>query len=113
MGVEVVEVVAPAPVAVEVPVEEECDLHPICVEPADRFDPRTDCDSSTTILTILQQNVQMCTRMTQKCDMVNEQVCQQVPVRVPVPGKKMVPQPPRWEMKCEDITEVRIYNTPS
>ena len=48
----------------------------------------------------------MCTRMTQKCDMVNEQVCQQVPMRVPVPGKKMVPQPPRWEMKCEDITEV-------
>ena len=54
----------------------------------------------------LQQNVQMCTRMTQKCDMVNEQVCQQVPMRVPVPGTKMVPQPPRWEMKCEDITEV-------
>ena len=27
-------------------------------------------------------------------------------MRVPVPGKKMVPQPPRWEMKCEDITEV-------
>ena len=48
----------------------------------------------------------MCTRMTQKCDMVNEQVCQQVPIRVPVPGKKIVPQPPRWEMKCEDITEV-------
>jgi len=54
-----------------------------------------------------QQNIQMCTRMTQKCDMVNEQVCQQVPMRVPVPGKKMVPQPPRWEMKCEDITEHR------
>ena len=64
----------------------------------------TDCDPT------LQQNIQMCTRMTQKCDMVNEQVCQQVPMRVPVPGKKMVPQPPRWEMKCEDITEVSQDN---
>lgn len=45
--------------------------------------------------------------MTQKCDMVNQQVCQPVPFRVPVPGKKIVPQPPRWEMKCEDITEHR------
>lgn len=54
-----------------------------------------------------QQNVQSCTRMTQKCDMVNEQVCQQVPIRVPVPGTKTVPQPPRWEMRCEDITEQR------
>ena len=54
-----------------------------------------------------QQNVQMCTRMTQRCSMVNEQVCQQVPVRVPVPGTKTVPQPARWEMRCEDITEQR------
>ena len=55
----------------------------------------------------LQQNVQMCSRMTQKCDMVEEQVCQQVPVRVQVPGTKTVPQPARWEMKCEDVTENR------
>jgi len=54
-----------------------------------------------------QQNVQMCSKMTKKCEMVNEQVCQQVPIRVPVPGRKTVPQPPRWEMKCEDITESR------
>ena len=26
---------------------------------------------------------------------------------MPVPGRKTVPQPPRWEMKCEDITESR------
>ena len=30
----------------------------------------------------------MCTRMTQKCDMENEQVCQQVPVRVPVERRR-------------------------
>jgi len=45
--------------------------------------------------------------MTKKCEMVNEQVCQQVPIRVPVPGTKTVPQPPRWKMQCEDIVEHR------
>ena len=29
-----------------------------------------------------QQNVQMCTRLSQKCEMTYEQVCQQVPIRV-------------------------------
>ena len=62
--------------------------------------------STTTSLTTLQQNVQMCTRMTQKCDMASEQVCQQVPIRVPTYGKRTVPQPPVWKMQCEDITEV-------
>jgi len=51
-----------------------------------------------------QQNVQMCSKMTQKCEMTTEQVCQQVPIRVPVQRTRMVQPPPRYEMKCNDRT---------
>jgi len=51
-----------------------------------------------------EQNVQMCTKMTQKCEMTTEQVCQQVPIRVPVPGFRMVQPPPKYEMRCEPRT---------
>lgn len=47
-----------------------------------------------------EQNVQMCTRMTQKCEMTTENVCQQIPIRVPVPGTRPVQPPPKWEMRC-------------
>jgi len=52
-----------------------------------------------------QQQVQYCTRLTQKCEMKNERVCQSVPVRRPVPGFKWVTPPPRPEMKCDTQTE--------
>merc|ERR1719150_1117311 len=46
--------------------------------------------------------------------MVNEQVCQQVPVRVPVPGTKTVPQPARWEMRCEEyqVPKQEVQSSP-
>ena len=47
----------------------------------------------------------MCTKMTQKCEMTTEQVCQQVPIRIPVPRQVQVQPPPKWEMKCDMIPE--------
>jgi len=52
-----------------------------------------------------QQNVEMCTKMTQKCEMTYEDVCQQVPIRVPVQGTKTIQPPPKYEMKCENRVE--------
>jgi len=54
-----------------------------------------------------EQNVQMCTKMTQKCEMTTEQVCQQVPIRVPVQSTRMVTPPPRYEMKCTPRTVMK------
>lgn len=52
-----------------------------------------------------QQNVQMCTKMTQQCETVMEKVCQQVPIRVP--QQISVPSPPRYEKRCDTVTEYR------
>merc|ERR1712110_1057519 len=52
-----------------------------------------------------QQNVQMCTKMTQQCETVMEKVCQQVPIRVPV--QISIPSPPRYVQKCDTVTESR------
>jgi len=51
-----------------------------------------------------QQNVQMCTRMTQKCETTYEQVCQSVPIRIPVQKWREVPQPPRSSVQCNPVT---------
>jgi len=51
-----------------------------------------------------EQNFQMCTKLTKRCTMTTEQVCQQVPTRVPVQRTRMVTPPPRYEMKCNDRT---------
>jgi len=51
------------------------------------------------------QNVQQCTAPKQSCEMTTEQVCQQVPIRVPVPGSRTVPSPPKYEMKCDTTTD--------
>lgn len=50
------------------------------------------------------QNVQMCTKTVQKCEMTYEDVCQQVPIRVPVQRTRVEQPPPRYEMQCNDIT---------
>lgn len=52
-----------------------------------------------------QQNVQMCTKMTQQCETVMEKVCQQVPIRVP--KQVTVPSPPRYVKQCDTVTETR------
>ena len=54
-----------------------------CVGPADRSVPQVR-DKCGIIEFSLQQNVQMCTKMTQQCETVMEKVCQQVPIRVSV-----------------------------
>lgn len=51
-----------------------------------------------------EQNVQMCTKMTQKCEMTTENVCQQIPIRVPVQSTRTVTPPPRYEMQCTPRT---------
>lgn len=51
------------------------------------------------------QNVQMCTRMSTQCEMTTEQVCQQVPIQIPVPGTRTIPSPPKYEMKCDTQTD--------
>jgi len=51
------------------------------------------------------QNVQMCQKTVQKCEMEYETVCQQVPFRVPVSGTRTIPSPPKYEMKCDTITD--------
>jgi len=51
-----------------------------------------------------QQNVQMCTRMTQKCETVYEKVCQSIPVRIPVQKWREVAQPPRTTVQCNPVT---------
>eukprot|EP00091_Calanus_sinicus_P016175 TRINITY_DN3542_c0_g1_i1.p1 TRINITY_DN3542_c0_g1~~TRINITY_DN3542_c0_g1_i1.p1 ORF type:complete len:165 (+),score=37.23 TRINITY_DN3542_c0_g1_i1:25-495(+) len=55
-----------------------------------------------------EQNVQMCTKMTQKCEMTTENVCQQIPIRVPVQSTRMVTPPPRYEMQCNPVTTTRV-----
>lgn len=52
-----------------------------------------------------QQNVQMCTKMTQQCSMKTERVCQSVPYRKPVQRMKMIQRPPIPQLKCEDETQ--------
>lgn len=52
-----------------------------------------------------QQNVQMCTKMTQKCETKMEKVCQQIPIRVP--KQIPVPSPPRFVKKCDTVTQSR------
>lgn len=51
-----------------------------------------------------EQNVQMCTKMTQKCEMTTEKVCQQIPIRVPVQSTRTVTPPPQYVMKCTPQT---------
>jgi hypothetical protein len=51
-----------------------------------------------------EQNVQMCTKIKQKCEMTTENVCQQIPIRVPVQSTRTVTPPPRYENKCETQT---------
>jgi len=51
-----------------------------------------------------QQNVQMCTKMKQECEMTYEKVCQSVPIRVPFQNTRTVQPPPRPEVKCETET---------
>merc|ERR1711909_111779 len=51
--------------------------------------------------TCRQQQVQVCQSSTQKCYNQEQEVCQQVPYRVAVPGSRTEQPPPRWEVKCE------------
>jgi len=52
------------------------------------------------------QNVQMCQKTVQKCDMEYETVCQQVPYKVPVPGTRTIPSPPKYTMKCHIVNDM-------
>jgi len=53
-----------------------------------------------------QQQVSTCKSSTTKCENVPQEVCQQVPYRVAVPGSRTVQPPPKWEVKCETATEM-------
>jgi len=48
-----------------------------------------------------QQQVRLCQSSNTKCYNQEQEVCQQVPYRVPVPGSRTVQPPPKWEVKCE------------
>jgi len=52
-----------------------------------------------------RQRVVTCSASTTQCENVMEEVCQQVPYRVAVPGTKTVQPPPKWEMKCDWVTD--------
>jgi len=50
------------------------------------------------------QNVQQCASGP-SCEMTTERVCQQVPYRVPVPSIQTRPSPPKYEVKCDTVTD--------
>merc|ERR1711971_1068102 len=39
------------------------------------------------------------------CENVMQEVCQQVPYRVAVPGTETIQPPPKWEMKCKWVVD--------
>jgi len=53
-----------------------------------------------------QQQVQLCQSSTTQCTNEVQEVCQQVPYKVEVPGTKTVQPPPKWQLKCEIKTEM-------
>jgi len=53
-----------------------------------------------------QQRVTTCSASTTQCENVEQEVCQQVPYRVAVPGTRTVQPPPKWEMKCDWVTDM-------
>jgi len=56
-----------------------------------------------------EQNVQMCTKMTERCEMTTEQICRRTPHRgrYPVTRYRLRYPPPKYEMKCEPVTTTR------